>query len=209
MGLFVCCKWMKEVEASVYFASGGLFRLAFLGILVLAAWSDWRRYRIPNKIVAFGVMIGIVSICFQGIFVETFVETEQRVRWLLKNESFYLLRILLVMAAGYPLFKAGMTGAGDIKLAALLAGWLGLKQTVMVLCTGLFLGAVLSLFKMLREGSAFQRFLYLSAYIRQTLSCKKLEKYYIPDRDGTGCVIPLGACFCAGTLVILLGMGCV
>lgn len=196
---------MKEVEISVYFASGSLFRLAFLGILVLAAWSDWRRYRIPNKIVVFGVMIGILSICFQGVF----VETGQRTRWLLKNESFYLLRILLVLAAGYPLFKAGMTGAGDIKLAALLAGWLGLKQTVMVLCTGLFLGAVLSLFKMLREGSTIQRFLYLSAYIRQTLSCKKMEKYYIPDRDGTGCVIPLGACFCAGALVIILGMGCV
>ena len=196
----MCCKWMKEVETSVYFASGGLFRLAFLGVLASAAWSDWRKYRISNKMVFFGLILGIWAVFFQAFS----LETGHRIRWLLGNEGFYLLRVIMVIIAGYPLFQAGMTGAGDIKLAALLAGWLGFKQTVIILCTGLFLGAVLALFKMLREGSAFQRFLYLSAYIRKTISCKKLEKYYVPDRDGTKCVIPLGACFCAGALVVIL-----
>ena len=195
----MCCKWMKGVETSVYFASGGLFRLAFLGVLASAAWSDWRKYRISNKTVVLGLILGIWAVFFQAFS----LETGHRIRWLLGNEGFYLLRVIMVIIAGYPLFQAGMTGAGDIKLAALLAGWLGFKQTVIILCTGLFLGAVLALFKMLREGSAFQRFLYLSAYIRQTISCKKLEKYYVPDRDGTKCVIPLGACFCAGALVVI------
>ena len=196
----MCCKWMKEVEASVYFASGGLFRLAFLGVLASAAWSDWRKYRISSKTVVLGLILGIWAVFFQAFS----LEMGHRVRWLLENEGFYLLRVITVIIVGYPLFQAGMTGAGDIKLAALLAGWLGFRQTVIILCTGLFLGAVLALFKMLREGSAFQRFLYLSAYIRQTISCKKLEKYYVPDRDGTKCVIPLGACFCAGALVVIL-----
>ena len=30
------------------------------------------------------------------------------------------------------------------------------------------------------------------------------EKYYVLSRDGTGCVIPLGACFCAGAILILV-----
>ena len=58
--------------------------------------------------------------------------------------------------------------------------------------------------KMLRYGSAFQRFLYLSAYIRQILSNKKIEKYYDPVRDGTECVIPLGTCFCMATVLVFL-----
>ena len=69
---------------------------------------------------------------------------------------------------------------------------------------GLLLGAVLSLLKMLQDGSAWERFLYLSAYIRQVFNDKKVEKYYVLSRDGTGCVIPLGACFCAGAILILV-----
>ena len=87
---------------------------------------------------------------------------------------------------------------------ALLAAWLGFSETIKILCVGFILGAVWSLQKMLRYGSAFQRFLYLSAYIRQILSNKKIEKYYDPVRDGTECVIPLGTCFCMATVLVFL-----
>lgn len=100
--------------------------------------------------------------------------------------------------------QPGMIGAADLKLVALLAAWLGFSETIKILCVGFILGAVWSLQKMLRYGSAFQRFLYLSAYIRQILSNKKIEKYYDPVRDGTECVIPLGTCFCMATVLVFL-----
>ena len=78
------------------------------------------------------------------------------------------------------------------------------EKTGKVFIAGLLLGAVLSLLKMLQDGSAWERFLYLSAYIRQVFNDKKVEKYYVLSRDGTGCVIPLGACFCAGAILILV-----
>lgn len=111
---------------------------------------------------------------------------------------------------------SGCAGFGDIftqpghdrsrrsELVALLAAWLGFSETIKILCVGFILGAVWSLQKMLRYGSAFQRFLYLSAYIRQILSNKKIEKYYDPVRDGTECVIPLGTCFCMATVLVFL-----
>ena len=101
-------------------------------------------------------------------------------------------------------FTFWTVGAGDMKLMAVFAVWLGLEKTGKVFIAGLLLGAVLSLLKMLQDGSAWERFLYLSAYIRQVFNDKKVEKYYVLSRDGTGCVIPLGACFCAGAILILV-----
>ena len=105
---------------------------------------------------------------------------------------------------------SGCAGFGDIftqpghDRSRRSEAWLGFSETIKILCVGFILGAVWSLQKMLRYGSAFQRFLYLSAYIRQILSNKKIEKYYDPVRDGTECVIPLGTCFCMATVLVFL-----
>ena len=153
----------------------------------MAAWSDWKYYRIPNRLIIFGIVSGIMSLVFQAAD----LEAGSKIPWLL-------------LVLGIFLHSLGMIGAADLKLVALLAAWLGFSETIKILCVGFILGAVWSLQKMLRYGSAFQRFLYLSAYIRQILSNKKIEKYYDPVRDGTECVIPLGTCFCMATVLVFL-----
>ena len=117
------------------------------------------------------------------------MEAGSKIPWLLLALSGFLVRGVAVLVLGIFLHSLGMIGAADLKLVALLAAWLGFSETIKILCVGFILGAVWSLQKMLRYGSAFQRFLYLSAYIRQILSNKKIEKYYDPVRDGTECVI--------------------
>ena len=52
-------------------------------------------------------------------------------------------------------------------------------------------------------GSVF--FIYLPMSGKYSM-IKKVEKYYVLSRDGTGCVIPLGACFCAGAILILVSL---
>ncbi len=113
----------------------------------------------------------------------------------------------LVWALGFPFFVLGMTGAGDIKMAGLIAASLGIRDSVTAVMAGLVLGAVLALGRMLHQGSICQRFSYLSAYIRRTVQTRKAEKYYCPQRDGYGCVIPFGACLYAGTLLTVLWRG--
>ena len=107
----------------------------------------------------------------------------------------------------FPIFLLRMVGAGDIKFMALVAGCFGLERGFWSVVIGLCLGAVLALGKMLREGSICQRFLYLTAYIRRLIQSKEIEAYYCPERDGYKCVIPLGACFFAGTLISVLWKG--
>lgn len=128
-------------------------------------------------------------------------------QWILAVSAAYVFRAVLVLIPGIFLSHFGLVGAGDMKLAAVLSAWFGLVKTGEILILGLLMGAILSLLKMLREGSTCDRFLYLSAYIRQVFNCKKMEKYYIPARDGTGCVIPLGACFCVGAFLVIFGNG--
>lgn len=119
----------------------------------------------------------------------------------------FLARLVLTAAAGFPFFLFRMTGAGDIKVMALITAFLGTGRGIMSLSIGLCLGAVLALGRMLQDGSACQRFMYLFAYIRRLIQRKEMEAYYCPERDGFRCVIPLGPCFLAGTLVTALWKG--
>lgn len=175
--------------------------------IVYAGVSDWKCYRIPNKVIGFETILGIISLVVQSSFIVAEISEVERIQWFLGAAAAYVVRAVLVLVPGVFLSHFGLVGAGDMKLAAVCAAWFGLGKTTEILVTGLLLGAILSFFKMLRDNSACYRFLYLSAYIRQVFNCKKMEKYYIPSRDGTGCVIPLGACFCAGAVLILVRYG--
>ena len=206
--VFFCPFFHGEVEVSVYFDPNNLVQIMFWAGVVYAGISDWKYYRLPNKVIGFECILGLISLAIQSRFLAAEVSETERLQWFLAAAAMYIVRAVLVLILGIFLSHFGLIGAGDMKLAAVFAAWFGPGKTIEILATGLLLGAILSLLKMLRDGSACYRFFYLSAYIRQVFNCKKMEKYYVPARDGTGCVIPLGACFCAGAiLVTLLGGG--
>lgn len=119
----------------------------------------------------------------------------------------FWMRLMLTGALGFPFFLLRMTGAGDVKLMAVIAAAMGGRRGAVAIGVGLCLGAVLALVRMLRYGSTCQRFLYLFAYIRDVFQSKRPEPYYLLERDGTGCVIPLGACLWMGALITILWMG--
>lgn len=140
---------------SVYGSLSYLSQSVFWGTLLLAAWSDWKYYRIPNRLIIFGIVSGIMSLVFQAAD----LEAGSKIPWLLLALSGFLVRGVAVLVLGIFLHSLGMIGAADLKLVALLAAWLGFSETIKILCVGFILGAVWSLQKMLRYGSAFQRFL--------------------------------------------------
>ncbi len=138
----------------------------------MAAWSDWKYYRIPNRLIIFGIVSGIMSLVFQAAD----LEAGSKIPWLLLALSGFLVRGVAVLVLGIFLHSLGMIGAADLKLVALLAAWLGFSETIKNFMCRIYLRGCLVPSKMLRYGSAFQRFLYLSAYIRQILSNKKNRK---------------------------------
>lgn len=190
-----------------------------LAVLALCAVHDIRHHRIPNWIVGWGIALGLAFGCgvFSGFGPGEAMAGGGKMGWLadsiaggggcIRVWAGFLGRMFLVWGIGFPFFVFGMTGAGDIKVMGLIAAFMGMKDGMTAVWAGLCLGAVLALGKMLHQGSIYQRFLYLSAYIRRLFQDGKIEKYYCRQRDGIGCVIPLGACFFAGTLFTVLWKG--
>jgi prepilin peptidase CpaA len=89
---------------------------ALSALLVTACWTDLRTRRIPNKLVLFTAAVGVLlSIAAHG--------------WLAGS-----MRagggILTGLAIWFPFFAFSMLGAGDVKLFAASAAFLGTKSAV-------------------------------------------------------------------------------
>ena len=201
-----------------------------LTALAFCAASDVRTHRIPNYYVGYGAVMELLCICLEQVYgtgpgagpgaglaglagmgtgacMGTGPGMGAGFICILAAAVGFAARMALVWVLGFPLFVLGMAGAGDIKMAGLIAASLGIRDGLTAVMAGLILGAVLALAKILHQGSICQRFSYLSAYIRRMLQSKNIEPYYCPQRDGNACVIPLGACLFAGTLLTVLWKG--
>ena len=171
------------------------------GFLAYCGGSDLVRYRIPNRALlgaavfwAAGIGIGAVqNVGGSNIFGD-----------LAKAYACFGARVMFGLLLGFPFFYLRMTGAGDVKLMALLFGCFGLKQGAMAVWTGLCLGALWALEKMLREGSMLCRFSYMFSYLKEWVGSGEAGAYYCLERDGKRAVIPMGACFVMGTVMIAL-----
>ena len=185
-----------------------------------------RTHRIPNYYVGYGAVMELLCICLEQVYGTGLGAGPAGLAGMgtgacmgagpgmgagficiLAAAVGLAARMALVWVLGFPLFVLGMAGAGDIKMAGLIAASLGIRDGLTAVMAGLILGAVLALAKILHQGRICQRFSYLSAYIRRMVQTRKAEKYYCPDRDGYGCVIPFGACLYAGALFTVLWRG--
>ena len=155
-------------------------------ILGAGAFYDVREHRIPNWLVLSGIILGILL---------EFSEQEKPLESLM-----FLLRLIIVTGGFFLLFLCRMIGAGDIKLTALICGFLGFRTGALAVGLGFLIGAFWSFIKMAGSGSFFARLTCLLAYIRRVFQTRKLTTYYDPVRDGYDMVIPLGLCLFLGTL---------
>jgi len=180
----------KGGGVSIFINSGLL-----LVVLAVGAWYDIREQRIPNWWCA------IACVC--GLFLTWQRAPAGGKAWPL---ALYGLRLLAVSAIWSPLFYLRMIGAGDVKLMALIAGFLGLKNGAVVILYGLFIGAVLAFLKMLVCRNLHHRLRFFFAYIRRLFLTKEPVPYYQASRDGKNAVIPMAACLLGGYGWYLLGM---
>lgn len=166
-----------------------------LVILTVGAWYDIREQRIPNWWCALACACGLY-LTWQRSNIE-----ENLMPLLL-----YTVRLLTVVAVWFPLFRLRMIGAGDVKLMALVAAYLGFKTGIDVILYGFFIGAILAFLKMLICRNLQQRLTYFFAYIRQLFLSKEPVPYYQASRDGRSVVIPMAACLLGGYVWYLLAI---
>ncbi|MBS6952200.1 MAG: prepilin peptidase [Enterocloster asparagiformis] len=156
----------------------------WLFLIYLAACAGWdmKTRRIPNWLAALGLAAGLAAAGAEGA----------------AESIAALCRALAVTIAGLFLYRFRVIGAGDVKMAAVIAAWLGLERGCAGIFCGLFLGALWSLGRLLRRGMMKKRFAYLASYIKAFLETGLAPAYYRRERDGDEAAIPLGACLAAG-----------
>ena len=171
------------------FVHSGLLLVILLG----GAWYDIREQRIPNWWCMSALGAG---------FVLTWLGAGPREGVL--QCLCYMARIGIVVTVWFPLFRLRMIGAGDVKLMALMAGYLGLWTGGFAILYGFFIGAILAFLKMLACRNLQQRLIYFFAYIRRLFLTREAVPYYQASRDGKGVVIPMGFCLPGGYVWQLL-----
>ena len=178
----------------------------------LAAVSIWdgRTKRIPNWLILGGA---VAAVLFEGVLAwESGGAVLRRIAQgggdAARGAGLAALRMLAAMIPGLALFRFRVVGAGDVKLAAVIVGFMGVKAGGAGIFLGLCLGAAWSLARMVRRGIVRKRFLYLIGYVRRVILTGEIEAYYVRKRDGEEEVIPLGVCLGVGAAAVMILVKC-
>ncbi len=117
--------------------SGVLSGIVFTTLLVGAAVGDIRHRRIPNRLVAILAVLGVVFSISEAAFIAGFLSG--------------VAGFAVGLACWLPFYLLGWLGAGDVKLFAAAAAWLGPMRALEGAFIAALLGALLAFVWMLRS----------------------------------------------------------
>lgn len=138
-------------------------------MLLLTALTDLKTDRVPNALVVFGIVIGVLGSL-----------------WLGSDIRYVAVSVLLAFLLLYPLFKIGALGAGDVKVFMMIGSFVRVKELLMILALSFVIGALCSLFKLLSEHNGRERIQYFLSYISEvarTRQWKIYGEYTTQDND--------------------------
>lgn len=164
-----------------------------------SAWWDLKTGKIPNFWIFLGAA-GFITLKFirgpSGTVGEFAAETGS-----------FLFRITFFTAVFFVLFLFRMMGAGDIKVMALIGGYLGISKGFSVIFCGLAAASVWSFFTMIQKGIFKKRMYYFFNYVGRSMETRAVTPYYRAEQDGG----EAGFCFVpflwGGFLLWLAGQG--
>jgi len=151
-----------------------MFQRAAVGFIAfVAVLTDLRWKRIPNTLIFGGLILGM---------------TWQLLKWGLSGSLIFLggtgIPILLLGSLYY--FR--MLGAGEVKLFAVLGGFLGARGIFSCILAAFLVGGVLSLLLMVVRGNLVKRFWYFRNYVTAAFGGQSWRPYRsVKERDGEFC----------------------
>lgn len=166
----------------------GVVTFGFLIFLGAACILDYRFDKIHNGLIAAGLLWS----CIMQLYGNG-----------LSGLGSWVTGALIVFLCTYPFFKIGVLGAGDVKLFAVSAGYLGIKSGMVFLGCTFLVAAVFAVFKMLYQRNFFQRFRYFFHYVKQICHTTQITLYEPDEVSRKKAILHLaGPAFLAGVLMI-------
>ncbi len=124
--------------------------------------SDFKAYRIPNKLILSGLALNLFFQILKGSFLSIL----------------HCFSILLIVCITFlPIYYIRAIGAGDIKLFAMISCFIGIRQGIHVIVVAFLIGGVFSIIKVLRQHIFRLQLQSLATYITQTYYLKKVVPY--------------------------------
>ena len=161
------------------------FKLAaLLGLLGVAVFTDLRARRIPNWLTVTGVLGGLT---FASLEVGGFPGAA-------------VVGVLLALAVAFPLFAMGGLGAGDAKLLAAVAAFVGPAGLLSVALYGGVAGGVLAIVSTIRRGVILPVLLGTQNLIVYVLTLGRHGERSVLDAPGAH-TVPYGVAIAAGAVV--------
>lgn len=142
--------------------------IVLLLILLAAVYTDYRQGRIPNWIILFGVISGLLISFLHG-----------GIGFFLEALGGMFLPVVLL----YPAFVIGGLGAGDLKLFAVVGSYLGIKGVLISLIIAFVVGAIVSLVKMIRFHNFKERIYYFFSYVTDIFFKGKWKLYEMTEGE--------------------------
>lgn len=171
-------------------SGGGNIEEQYLIFLVLlpASICDLYQYRVPNFFVCVGFALGLYrNILDYGTI----------------GIGYFLINSLIPFVVCFFFYLLHIIGAGDIKLFSVISSFFNFTFCFRVMIGSLFIGAVISILRMIQKRNFIQRFRYFFDYVRRLTIEKKICAYYDLEVNGDEGVIPFTICISMAVIVCL------
>lgn len=131
-------------------------------LLSLAVWMDIRTWRISNRLIGSGLLMGfLIQVWQYGI----------------RGIGIFIVNVSIPVILLYLLFLMRALGAGDIKLFSVISSIWNLKIVCVTMVVAFFVAAVISLCKLIYQGNLFSSLYIFGSYVRQVMATGKIIKY--------------------------------
>lgn len=155
-------------------------------IVTAAAYGDWRERRIANVWIILGWCLGMFFRVWEGGF---------------QAAGAGLIALWIPLMIGWPLYRMGGIGAGDIKLCSVISLSCGLSFLGKVLVIMSVAAGILSWMRLWRKAELRQRCISLLVYVWERRY--RYERYYQPGFDQGDRVIPLAPVTWMAYIIVL------
>lgn len=173
-----------------------------LCLLTGTSWQDLRYGKVSNCWILLGIAVFLTSRLM--VFIRGPSET---VADFFTDSIGFMLRFILVILIFFVLFLFHMMGAGDIKVMALIGGYLGLSEGFRIIFYGLTASALWSLLFMIHKKNLMKRIQYFFRFMHCFFVTGEIRAYHEKGGNNRQAGIALVPFFWLGFLFRLAEQG--